>query len=56
LTKVFLPNPAAREADNRTFYQAFGLNERQIEIISTAVRKKHYYVTARDIGHRLIDL
>lgn len=56
LTKVFLPNPAAREADNKTFYQAFGLNERQIEIISTSVRKKHYYVTVRDIGYRLIDL
>ena len=55
-TKVFLPNPAAREADNKTFYEAFGLNERQIEIISNAVRKKHYYVTARDVGHRLIDL
>lgn len=55
-TKVFLPNPAAGEMDNKIFYQAFGLNERQIEIISTAVRKKHYYVTARDIGHRLIDL
>jgi len=56
LTKVFLPNPAAIEADNRKFYQAFGLNDRQIEIISSAVRKKHYYVTARDMGHRLIDL
>jgi type IV secretion system protein VirB4 len=55
-TKIFLPNPAAREADNKTFYEAFGLNERQIEIISGAVRKKHYYVTARDVGHRLIDL
>jgi type IV secretion system protein VirB4 len=56
LTKVFLPNPAAKEADNKIFYQAFGLNERQIEIISSSVRKKHYYVTARDVGHRLIDL
>jgi type IV secretion system protein TrbE len=55
-TKVFLPNPAAREADNKIFYQALGLNDRQIEIISGAVRKKHYYVTARDVGHRLIDL
>ena len=55
-TKIFLPNPAAREADNKIFYQAFGLNERQIEIISEAVRKKDYYVTARDVGHRLIDL
>lgn len=56
LTKIFLPNPAAGEADNKKFYEAFGLNERQIEIISSAVRKKHYYVTARDTGHRLIDL
>jgi type IV secretion/conjugal transfer VirB4 family ATPase len=55
-TKIFLPNPAAKEADNKIFYQAFGLNERQIEIISSAVRKKHYYVTAREVGHRLIDL
>jgi type IV secretion system protein VirB4 len=55
-TKVFLPNPAAREADNRKFYEAFGLNERQIDIISEAARKKHYYVTARDVGYRLIDL
>ncbi len=55
-TKVFLPNPAAREADNKKFYEAFGLNERQIEIISNAIRKKHYYVTARDVGYRLIDL
>lgn len=55
-TKVFLPNPAAREANNKKFYEAFGLNERQIEIISESVRKRHYYVTARDVGHRLIDL
>ncbi|MDE2028705.1 MAG: hypothetical protein KGJ11_09210, partial [Candidatus Omnitrophica bacterium] len=56
LTKIFLPNPAAMEADNKTLYQAFGLNDRQIAIISQAVRKKHYYVTARDMGQRLIDL
>src|SRR5208283_1305682 len=55
-TKIFLPNPAAREPDCRKLYEAFGLNERQIEIISEAVRKRHYYVTARDVGHRLIDL
>jgi len=56
LTKVFLPNPAAREPDSRKFYEAFGLNERQIDIISQAVRKKHYYVSARNMGDRLIDL
>jgi len=56
MTKIFLPNPSAKEMDNRALYQAFGLNERQIEIIADAVRKKHYYITARDVGHRLIDL
>src|ERR1017187_114532 len=56
LTKIFLPNSAAVEANNQDLYRAFGLNERQIEIISKSVRKKHYYVTARDVGHRLIDL
>ena len=56
LTKIFLPNPAAREAENKVFYQCFGLNDRQITILSEAIRKKHYYVTARDMGNRLIDL
>ena len=56
MTKIFLPNSSAREADNKELYQAFGLNERQIDIISEAQRKRHYYVTARDAGHRLIDL
>jgi type IV secretion system protein TrbE len=55
-TKIFLPNPTAREADNRKLYQSFGLNERQVEIISESVRKKHYYVNARDVGNRLIEL
>ena len=55
-TKIFLPNPTARETDNKVLYQSFGLNERQIEIISEAVRKRHYYVNARDVGNRLIDL
>ena len=40
----------------KKFYQSFGLNEQQIEIISDAVPKKYYYVTARNVGHRLIDL
>ncbi|MBF0511412.1 MAG: hypothetical protein HQL13_03690 [Candidatus Omnitrophica bacterium] len=56
LTKIFLPNPAASQMGNNTLYQAFGLNETQIQIISSAIRKKHYYVTARDVGCRLIDL
>jgi type IV secretory pathway VirB4 component len=56
LTKVFCLIQRRGKQIIRKFYQAFGLNDRQIEIISEAVRKKHYYVTARDVGHRLIDL
>ena len=55
-TKIYLPNPTAGESDSRAFYEAFGLNERKIEIIAQAVPKKQYYVTARDAGQRLIDL
>jgi len=55
-TKIYLPNPTAREVDNKALYQSFGLNGRQVEIISEAVRKRHYYVNARDVGNRLIDL
>jgi type IV secretion/conjugal transfer VirB4 family ATPase len=54
-TKIFLPNPTARETESRGLYEALGLNERKIEIITEAVPKKEYYVTARDIGQRLID-
>ena len=28
----------------------------KLRLSASAVRKKHYYVTARDVGHRLIDL
>ena len=55
-TKIFLPNPTASESEARGFYEAFGLNERKIQIISEAVPKREYYYVARDIGQRLIDL
>ncbi len=55
-TKIFLPNPAANAPDCRSFYEAFGLNERQVEIISQAESKRQYYLTAQNLGERLIDL
>src|SRR2546426_10505906 len=51
-TKIFLPNAEARTAQSRALYQALGLNDRQIEILSYAVPKKHYLYTSPQ-GRRL---
>jgi type IV secretion system protein VirB4 len=39
-----------------SLYQAFGLNDRQIGIISEAIAKREYYVTSSNMGNRLINL
>jgi type IV secretion/conjugal transfer VirB4 family ATPase len=54
-TKICLPNGAAREAGTREFYQRLGFNERQIEIVATAVPKSDYYVASPE-GRRLFDM
>ncbi|GAA0684754.1 VirB4 family type IV secretion/conjugal transfer ATPase [Dyella marensis] len=54
-TKIFLPNSFAREEDAAALYRRMGLNRRQIEILATAVQKRHYYYTS-DQGRRLYDL
>ncbi|MBO1272898.1 conjugal transfer protein TrbE [Shewanella sp. 4t3-1-2LB] len=54
-TKIFLANPAADTSQIKPIYQAFGLNDRQIDIIKNAVRKRHYYITSPE-GNRLFDL
>lgn len=54
-TRIFLPNDRALEPQARAVYERFGLNARQIEILSTATPKRDYYAqTAR--GHRLFEL
>ena len=54
-TKIFLPNLFAREEDATTLYKRMGLNNRQIEIIASAIPKRqYYYVSAK--GRRLYDL
>jgi len=54
-TRIFLPNDRAIETQIRDIYERFGLNARQIEIISRATPKQDYYAqTAR--GNRLFDL
>jgi type IV secretion system protein VirB4 len=52
---IFLPNDRAREPRTRAFYEASGLNDRQIELIAHAMPKRDYYVVSRD-GCRMIEL
>lgn len=54
-TKICLPNGAAREPGTREFYERIGFNERQIEIVATAIPKRDYYVTS-PVGRRLFDM
>jgi type IV secretion system protein VirB4 len=54
-TRIFLPNDRALEPQAKGVYERFGLNGRQIEILSTAAPKRDYYAqTAR--GNRLFEL
>jgi type IV secretion system protein VirB4 len=54
-TKIFLPNPFARDEDASALYRRMGLNSRQIEILATSIQKRHYYYMS-DKGRRLYDL
>ena len=54
-TRIFLPNDRALEPQAHAVYERFGLNARQIEILSIAAPKRDYYAqTAR--GNRLFEL
>ncbi|WP_047454184.1 conjugal transfer protein TrbE [Rhizobium rhizogenes] len=54
-TKICLANGAAREPGTREFYERIGFNERQIEIVATAIPKRDYYVVSPE-GRRLFDM
>jgi len=55
LTKIYLPNPHAKNEDGSRMYHKFGLNERQIEVIAHAIPKQDYYYTS-PLGNRLFEL
>lgn len=55
LTKIYLPNPYAREEDAAELYKRMGLNARQIEILANAIQKRQYYYTSPH-GRRLFEL
>jgi type IV secretion system protein VirB4 len=52
---VFLPNERALEPQIATIYRRFGLNDRQIEILSRSTPKRDYYCQSRH-GNRLFEL
>jgi type IV secretion system protein VirB4 len=54
-TRLFLPNERAVEPQISAIYRRFGLNDRQIEILSRATPKRDYYCQSRR-GNRLFEL
>jgi len=54
-TKIYLPNPYAREEDTAAIYSRMGLNARQIDILASATPKRQYYF-ASEQGRRLYEL
>jgi type IV secretion/conjugal transfer VirB4 family ATPase len=54
-TRILLPNERAIEPQITAIYRRFGLNDRQIEILSRAMPKRDYYCQSRR-GNRLFEL
>jgi type IV secretion system protein VirB4 len=54
-TKLLLPNVYARDEDTANLYKRLGLNTRQIDMLASAIPKRHYYYLS-EYGRRLFDL
>jgi type IV secretion system protein VirB4 len=54
-TRILLPSPDALTPAGAPVYRGIGLNERQIELVARATRKRDYFVVSPQ-GRRLIDL
>ena len=53
-SRIFLPNKDALEKSIKSMYRSFGLNERQIILLSKAIPKKQYYYTS-PMGSRMFE-
>jgi type IV secretory pathway VirB4 component len=53
--RILLPNDRAIEPQGRSAYERFGLNDRQIELVSRATPKRQYYLQSAR-GNRLFEL
>jgi type IV secretion system protein TrbE len=51
-TKLMLPNPEAQDPSSREAYEIIGLNNREIELLATAVVKRDYYYKS-PLGRRV---
>jgi len=54
-SRILLPNDRILEPNIRSSYEKLGLNERQLQILSTATPKQQYYYQSR-LGNRLFDV
>jgi type IV secretion system protein TrbE len=54
-TKLYLPNPEAKNSGTQEMYRRFGLSNRQIDIVADATPKRHYYYVS-PLGRRLFQL
>ncbi|MGY4473327.1 conjugal transfer protein TrbE [Bradyrhizobium sp. USDA 3364] len=54
-TRLLLPNERAIEPQIAAIYRRFGLNDRQIELLSRATSKRDYYCQSRR-GNRMFEL
>lgn len=54
-TRIFLPNPAAQAPDTAELYRAYGLNDREVELVAAGRPKRDYFFKSRD-GSRLFEL
>jgi type IV secretion/conjugal transfer VirB4 family ATPase len=55
LTRIFLPNARALEAQVAAYYRRYGLNDRQLELLASATPRRQYYYQSRQ-GNRLFEL
>lgn len=54
-TKIFLPNPYAKNEGTQEVYLKMGLNSQQINIVAAAIPKRQYYLVCEK-GSRLFEL
>ena len=53
--RIYLPNVNATNSQNKTLYEAFGCNEKQIKIIASMTPKQDYYYSSEK-GNRVFRL
>ncbi|MBB1600763.1 conjugal transfer protein TrbE [Variovorax sp. UMC13] len=54
-SRIFLPNAQASEPQIRHIYEGFGLNSRQIDLVTQAQPRRDYYYQSH-VGNRVFDL